>query len=256
LTPDEVEPGLWSKIKRINAHPGWWLAAALAALLGIVAGTSDNVARMGQWWYTANGLMVAILQLFRGLIYYMLTMAAARHFAAALGLNYCYQQFHIPFSILPARQAGLRDVGRYAFSFTVLVAVVGLNIGTAPLLSTNMGADYPAQVVAYFLLAPAAFILPLWQAHRYLARHRDRLLGDLAGQHQAEYAQLFDELRADGTGASAKLERLKVIHETYELTRKASTWPFSYELLSQLAATIVLPFLFILLQVLLNRVVK
>ncbi len=256
LTPDEVEPALWSRIRRINVHRGWWLAALLAALLGIVAGTIDNGSRMGLSWYTANSLMAAILEAFRGLIFYMLPMAAARHFAAALGFNQCYRHFQIPLTILPARHSGLRDVGRYALSFTVLVAVVGLNIGTAPLLSSQMGVDYPAQVVAYFLFAPAAFLLPLWQAHRYMERHRDRLLGDLAHQHQAEYARLFDDLRESGAGASASLERLKVLHETYELTRKATTWPISLELMSQLAATIVLPFLFIFLQVLLNRFVK
>ena len=256
MTPKKVEAALWSEIRRTNAHPGWWQAGVLLALLGMIAGAYDNASRLGVWWYAANGLMVVILQVFRGLIFFMLIVITARHFATTLGLNRCYQQFEIPLTILPASSGGIRAVGRYALSFTVLLAIIGLNIGLAPILSTRLGEDYPFQVAAYFLLGPAGFVLPVWQAHRHMAEHRDRLLNELAVRYQADYAQLVNRLHEDGKEASASLERLKAIQETYELTRKASTWPFNLELIYQLAATLVLPFLFTILQALLGRFLK
>jgi hypothetical protein len=254
LTPDEVEAALWQGIRRINAHPGWWLAGGAFAALGMAAGALDNAARLGVWWYAANWLMIAILQIFRGLVFYMLASIVGRHFAATVGLNRCYRQFEIPLMVLPARRGGIRAVGRYAFSFTVLLAVVGLNLGTAPILSLRMGADYPYQVAAYFLVAPLGFILPLWQAHQHMVQNRDRRLNDLAGQFQAEYTRLLERLGRSQEAAGT--ERLKSIEEAYDWTRKALTWPFNPELIYQLAATIVAPFAFTLLQVLLDRLLK
>ena len=253
LTPDEVEAALWSQIRRTNARPGWWLAGVLVAILGVAAGAYDNLAGLGTWWYAANGLMIAILQVCNGLIYFMLIVIAARHVATALGLNRCYRQFKIPLTILPARQGSLEVVSRYAFSVTALLAVVGLNLGTAPLVSPSLGVIYPFQVAAYFLIGPACFILPVWQAHRYMARRRDRLLNDLAARYQAEFTLLVDRLQVDSAEASSSLERVKVLQETYELIGKAPTWPFRLGLVYQLAATVLLPFLFTILQVLLGR---
>src|SRR5579859_351726 len=256
----EKEPGeqdaLWRDIKRTHAHSRWWLAGLAVGLLGMAAGGYDNLSRLGVWWYAANPLMIVILQLARGLVFYMLIVSLTRHIAFTLSLNRCYRQFELPLAVLPTRSAGMRAVGQYAFSFTALAAIVALNLGTAPVLTAKLGLDYPFQVAAYLVLAPSAIFLPLWQAHRYMARRRESILNDLAERCQSEYARLIQGLSQTNQDATQSLERLRLLQDGYQWTKKVSTWPIDTDLFYRLAATIVAPFAFTLLQVLLDRLLR
>ena len=124
----------------------------------------------------------------------------------------------------------MRAVGQYAFLFTALAAIIALNLGTAPVLSPKLGVDYPYQVAAYLVLAPLAFFLPLWQAHRHMARRRENILNDLADRFKSEHARLLMCLSQNDQDASPSLKRLRLLREGYEWTRKVSTWPIDTEL--------------------------
>jgi len=247
---------LWLKIKWTHAHSRIWIAGLSVGLLSMVAGGYDNLSRLGLWWYAANPLMIGVLQLARGAIFYMLTVSLTRHIAFTVCLSRCYRQFEMPLIVLPTRSPGMRAVGQYAFSFTALAAIVALNLGTAPVLATKLGVDYPYQVAAYLILAPLAFFLPMWQAHRYMARRRDNILNDLAERFQAEYARLLSCLEQPDQDSAPILERLNLLHASYQWTRKVSSWPIDTELFYRLAATILAPFAFTLLQVLLDRFLR
>lgn len=254
---DETAVSLLQAIRRLNAHPGWWLPGVFVCLLGMTVGVYDSFSRLGIWWYTANWLMAAVLQLVRGIIFYALIVVVARHLATTVGLNRLYARFPIPVRVLPITHAGgIQTVGQYAFSFTAAAAVVGINLGTVPILSTRIAVDYPFQVLAYFLLAPLGFFLPLLQAHSHMAQNRNRVLDGLAAQFQAEYTRLLRLVADNDQEAAESLARLKIIQETYEWTRKSPTWPFDTSTLYRLGATIVAPFSFALLQIVLELLAR
>jgi hypothetical protein len=230
-------------IIKMYAHWGWWLAGLLFGLLGIAIGVYDNWLKLGTWWYAANWVMIGTLQGLRGISYYMLVLIYARHIVATIGLNQIHAQCRIPLVVLPASpDSGIRAVGHYAFAFIAFNAVVGLIVGTAPILSTGLGKDYPYQVILYLILAPAAFFLPLCQAHRSMVRTKNRIIDDLAARYQTTYDQLLRHVDSDGEAARKNLDRLETLEKAYDLARASWTWPFDTSLLLRVGITIVVPF--------------
>lgn len=241
----------------LNVRSIWWLTGFGVAMLGMVAGVYDNYFKLGRWWYAANWLMVAGLQIARGVIFYMLALIIIRHLLLTVSLNRLYQQFEIPLTVIPLRQAeGLHFISRYALSFSVIAAVVSLSLGAAPMLSFDMGVDYPYQVAAYFILVPLGFFLPLWQAHVHMARKRDQVLDKLAVEFQMQHAHLLRQVTEQDEQAATSLARLQALHETYEWTKKSPTWPFDTSTIYQFSATILAPFAFTLVQIALEMLAQ
>ncbi len=240
-----------SQMSTLSTRHVWWLACLAMGLFVIGTGTYDSISKLGGWWYSANGWMIAGLQAARGVVVYMILVVFARHIIASIGLGRIYQRFEILAPILPPSQTyGIRAVADYAFTFTALAAVVGLNIGLGPLVADKLGLDYPIQAVLYLVMAPVGFFLPLWQAHHEMVQSRNRIIDDLSAQYQSEYDQLLVDVAQNAKGIEERFKRLKTIQDTYDLIEKSWTWPFNTSTLYKVIVTILAPFSLAVLQVL------
>ena len=245
-----------SQIRDWHAKPRWWTPGVLFGVLGIVLGTYDNIAKLGNYWYAANWLMILILQLARGVILYLLITIAARHLAASARLNRMFAHAEFPLTIAPTtRNAGFQAITNYALSFAGIAAIAGLNLGLQPVLSTPPLPEYVVFVVAYFVLTPAGFFLPLWQARRRMVEIKRRTLDGLTEKLQSEFERLLESLGEDEGQAHETeeqiSERLSAIREAVELAGKSPTWPFQQSAAYKLGATVIFPFVFAILDMLL-----
>ncbi len=221
-------------LRRLHANPLWWQMGILFAALGMAAGTYDNFLKLGKIWYAANWGMIAGLQLFRGFIFYFLFLIVSRHLAFAIGLRRLFQHVEIPL-ITGATDhvTEIRSLGDYALSFLLVVAVVGLNIGLGPLLTSARGLDYPYQVAIYLTIAPLSFFLPMWRAHLKMKKTKEKLLEQLTGKYQRSYQDVLANLNADDARTSKEIEELKSIHDFLTLVKSGWSWPFNAGLLGR-----------------------
>lgn len=241
---------LLKEIDLLTTQKRWWLVSLGFALLFMGSGVYDNYFKLDDYWYADNWLMIAGLQIIRGLIMYMILRICTRHLITFIGLSRVYKQFKIPTTVLPCSPTyGMRAVADYAFTFTAFLAVVGVSVLSAPVLSKKIEVAYPVEAALYLLLAPIGFFAPLWQSHREMLRSRDRAMDDLAAKYQTEYEQLLNKLAHHDADAEEVFGRLRVIQESYDLIKKSWTWPFDTSTFYKVIATILSPLSFLLLQV-------
>lgn len=248
---EQAAAELLASIRRAAGQKRWWLAGLVLAIIFMGVGAYDSYFKLGKWWYAANWWMVAAFQLSRGFIAYMIAAIYSRHVAASIRLGRIYEQCEIPSVTLPPSQTrGIRAVAHYAVSFMVFTAVLGLNIGLTPVLSTMPERTYPYLVAVYLIAAPLGFLLPLWGAHRALVARKDRILDALAIQHQAQYDQLLAQVANNDPGTQEGLNRLKAIEAAYVLAKKSWGWPFDTSVLLKAGATVAAPFVVLVSQLL------
>jgi hypothetical protein len=246
---DEKEVFSVPQIRALQAGSRWWIPGVLLGVLGILLGITDNIGKLGIYWYAANWLMILIMQSARGIVLYMLITLVLRHLTACVGLNQIFAQAKLALPIKsPSRQAGFQAITNYALGFAGIAAVVGLNLGLQPVLSSPPMPEYAIFVALYFVLVPIGFLLPLWQAHRKMVEGKRSVLGDLSRRQQLEFGSLLENLAESGHQAHSEREevlgRLQAIQQAIELTEETSNWPFRADAIVKLGATVVLPFVF------------
>jgi len=236
--------------RKLAVHKSWWLICLGLGLLMMTVGTYDCYFKFGRWWYAANWLMILGLQLARGLVVYMVVINFARHLSFSVQLNQIYDRFDILSPILPPSQTyGIHAVANYANSFVAFTALIGLNIGLAPVLSTRLEASYPYQAVLYVVLSGIAFLLPLWGAHSEMVKSKNHVLDNLSFQYQDEYGQMLKKLTNRDQVMEESLGRLKSIEEAYELAKKCWTWPFNTAMPIKATLTILAPLGIVITQI-------
>lgn len=238
-----------TQIQALHTKPRWWIPGVLLGVLGVLLGTYDNIGKLGSYWYAANWLMILVMQSARGIVLYMLITIVVRHLTACVGLNRIFLQAKFPLPIKSAgHNAGFQAITNYALGFAGIAAVVGLNLGLQPVLSSPPMPEYVIFVALYFALVPIGFFLPLWQAHRKMVEIKQCVLGDLTRRLQLEFENLLENLTGNGHPACSEREkvlgRLQAIREAIDLTEESSNWPFRADAIYKLVATAVLPFVF------------
>ncbi len=229
-------------IRAASLHNAWWLACLVLGLLTVGAGIYDSVFKFGKWWYAANWFMIIGLQLARFSIIYMVAIVYGRHLIFSSQLNQIYDRFEILSPILPPSQTyGLQAVANYATGFVVFTALIGLNIGLAPILSTKVEVGYPYQAGLYLILSTVGFLLPLWGAHSEMVKSKNHVLDHLSGQYQNEYSQLVIKLEKRDQAVDDDIKRLKSIEDAYQLAKKCWTWPFDTSVPIKVSLTILAP---------------
>ena len=120
--------------------------------------------------------MVILMQLIRGLIFYILFTVAIRHLVASTCLNNIFHRTESLVILTSTKQNTIyQAINNYAFSFAAIVAVAGLSLGLQPILSNPPYPEYYIFVAVYFILAPVSFFLPIWQLHKEMVSSRSKI---------------------------------------------------------------------------------
>ena len=249
---------LSSYVREQHAKNYWVVPGILFALLGMGLGAYDNVTqKLGIYWYAANWFMIFLMQLTRGLVFYILFTVAIRHLVASTCLNKIFQRTESLIILTSTKQNTIyHAINNYAFSFSSIVAVAGLSLGLQPILSNPPYPEYYIFVAVYFVLAPVSFFLPIWQLHKEMTSSRSKILDNLNAKLQAEFKEFVDSFDEKAVTSAKKSEaismRLKLIREAIELAEKSPKWPFDVNTIYKLGVTVISPFLITII----NRIVE
>ena len=244
---DQNDPP-YEKILAWHARPHWWLAGMLIGGISAAFGFLNAQEQFGQFWQNANWTQVFIIQFTRFLAMSMIGVIVARHIAASMTLNKLFQRAQFPLTLDADRIEVFNAVKKFSLEIVGVAAIIGLNLGLQPLIFVPPMPEYAFYVISYFVLAPVAFFLPLWEVHRRMVHIKEQMLEKLHLDYQEESYKLFSNIhkdtRRDPSNPYLKdSESLFSIKKAIELIEQSPDWPFEGTLFYRLVVTVISPFI-------------
>lgn len=242
------------KIKANHARPIWWLIGSGFGLLGAWFGITFSIQHYQEYWYSSNGLEIFLVQTIRFLAYYCIGVAASRHIATSIELNNLFEHADLPLTVDADRLEVFRTVKNFALEFVGAAAIIALNLGLQPLLIDPPMPEYAIYVALYFIVAPASFFLPLWEAHLRMSRIKNVMLDRLNYDFQEESQRLYRKLgKNTRTGVYTKeAETLNRLELSIQTVSRATDWPFQGTTFYRLFVTVVSPFFLVIYEIFVN----
>lgn len=244
------------RIKATHQRPLWWMIGAAFGLLGAGLGVSFSIAHYHEYWYSANGFEIALVQGVRFFAYYCIGIAAGRHIAASLELNNLFEHADLPLTMDADRLEIFRSVKNFALEFVGVAAIIALNLGLQPLLIDPPILEYTIYVSLYFIVAPVSFFLPIWEAHRTMVRTKNKMLDRLNYDYQEESQKLYRRMENDSkiNAYRKESESLTRLEQSIQTVSRATDWPFQGTTFYRLFVMVVSPFLLVIFEIFINIV--
>lgn len=244
------------KIAATHAGKIWWIIGGLFGVLGAGLGVSYSIQYFGEYWYSANWFEILFVQFIRFLAFYCIGVSTCRHIAASLVLNSLFERADLPLTLDSDRLEVFRSIKNFALEFVGVGAIIALNLGLQPLFINPPILEYSIYVTLYFIVAPASFFLPLWEAQKRMSRIKNIMLDKLHYDFQEESQRLYNKLgKSDSLAAYTKeAASLAQLEKTIQSVSHARDWPFQGTTVYRLTATLVSPFLLILFEIFINIV--
>jgi hypothetical protein len=241
-------------IRAKHASPLWWLIGAGFGLMGAGFGVSFSIAHFKEYWYSANGVEIALVQGVRFLAYYCIGVSASRHIATSIELNNLFERSDLPLTVDADRLEIFRSVKNFALEFVGVAAIIALNLGLQPVLITPPMPEYAIYVALYFIVAPVSFFLPLWEAHLRMSRIKNKMLDRLNYDFQEESQRLYRKFGKAAKAASytKEADSLHRLERAIQTVSRATDWPFQGTTFYRLFVTVVSPFFVVIFEIVIN----
>ena len=157
----------------------------------------------------------------------------------------------------PDRAAGLRSLGQYALKTTYLIALLG---GLAVLLEYDAFTNgqwqtaYFAHVsfIAYLLLAPFVFFMPLWSAHDAMLRAKEDMILEISRQFNHDISIAYSDLACNSESLKDNIEKVEQLQKLHELTESFPVWPFDLSTIRRFFLTMSSPALAIIIPLIID----
>lgn len=248
---DSDHPLRLDEIVQFHARKIWWIVGVIFGLLGAGFGIAYSVQHFGEFWYSANWFQILLVHVVRFLAFYFIGVSTCRHIATSIELNTLFEHAHLPLTLDANRLEVFRSIRNFALEFVGVAAIVALNLGLQPLFIDPPVLEYSIYVALYFIVAPASFFLPLWEAQKRMSKIKNIMLDKLHYEYQEESQRLLRKIEggaapADYTKEAETMERLE---KTIQSVSRARDWPFQVTTFYRLLATVVAPFILILLEI-------
>jgi len=122
----------------------------------------------------------------------------------------------------------------------------------------NISQDYylVIEIVAYVLLAPTIFFLPLLGGHRAMLAYRNRLLAEISTEFSAAISQLRTTRSEDADKAEPLIKKIRQLKDEHELVDRFPTWPFSSASLRKFLSLVASPLIPSVISLVLRAVFK
>lgn len=267
-----------ASVKNHICDKRWTYAAIGVALVAVSIWTYTGL--VGRDWditpYIGHGIWLHFVLLIPAALVgnYMLYIVVAREIAIIRGLYRLFnegrggdkevervnvQPWH------PDGCGGLGQLRDYAIRFSYFLAMVAVvlllftyisidDYGFRDSLITDPGMW--AGIVAYIVLAPGLFFLTLGSAHRAMLSEKRSHLHQISNQLDREYQNTRANLSADSAVLGASLDKIRRLHDLYDLTVKFPVWPFDLATLRRFGTAVVAPFITVALPVGIERVIQ
>jgi len=134
----------------------------------------------------------------------------------------------------PDRCAGLGSIGDYMVRIGYVLAPLGFIISIWVIIENSKNTllgeyVFLLAIVAYVVLAPSLFFLPLWTVHRAMRKSKRNELLKLADLFNQNYFKSVDDLskpnKASDENANKKIED---VTRLYAVIEKTPEWPFDF----------------------------
>jgi len=257
-----VEAKEWfGKANVLSQIAGVALAAIMAGLWYPV-----GMSLHGQTWQTigapanslnTGGWLFIFLQV--GPFFFLLAQFLSREIATVILLHRVAARCEVTIKPLhPDRAGGLKPVSRIGLHYQGMVAAIGIHVG-ALLGALNLVSGRPfysfigvLALVAYSILAPLSFMLPLVPFRRHMVRAKHADLQRIAQRFEVELDRILARIDS-GDVSGEELDRLRQIRGIHDTVAEFPEWPFDVSTLRKLGATFITPALSLLLSWLLGR---
>jgi hypothetical protein len=233
----------------------WWFILALAlTLIGMVGFVRpsylDLRADQSAWW-TADDASLALSFIWTLIDVYCVFFVFVYSVLTIYWLARLFRGFEIVVRPLhPDRAGGLAPLGTFTLMLSYIITLVGLVLVITP-ITRNYVAEgdfefrWTAELVlglgAYVVVAPVVFFAPLSVAHNAMREAKDRLLLQIAGRFEAEYAQIQAALAGDIAGLEDSLKTLHDLQDLHTTTSRFPVWPLNVQSLTRFATSFVSP---------------
>lgn len=146
----------------------------------------------------------------------------------------------------PDRCGGLQSLSNYSIKTAYLIAILGFWIGTIGFQYITQGDGqyywYVGLVVfLYIFLSGACFFGPLLTVHRGMEKAKKELLHKIAGQFEADYAMICNNLGEEAEVLKKKTEKIRELKTFYTLTDEFPVWPFDVQIFRRYLLTVPTP---------------
>lgn len=248
-----VESSMTEYWEKFSNKP-WWILSVVLAIFGtfLHAREATEYSRASNIWYTVNNS--TSFYYFRVpvvfLTVYMVAQILFGHIVFILTLRRLFKEFRIKIHILhPDRAGGLGQLGKYSlfmsyFLANIALVIVTLNIVGFYIYKDGVPLDKPSMIVmliAYSVLSPLVFFLPLSIAHNVMKQAKEEALLEISirSLELFEQSQKQINLLKD---LEAQLKDLEAHEKFYVLVNKFPVWPFDITTISRFMVAVVGPF--------------
>jgi len=233
-----------SSIKMVHNKKIWLLVAIVFAFLLFIpsAHTSwfnPNMDEMQKYQYTLDFFILPVW----ALGFYITGITCIRIVITIWGLRKVFKTTHVTLKPLhPDKCGGLKPLLDYALAISYLVAMFGIGlimwsyaITQVPVdgnITTGVGriSDYPAiwiGYVAYLIMAPLTFFGTLGTSHGSMKAVKKKYLEQFSNEFDENYKSIQGLLDSETLKLQERFNRLKLIHELYQMTKAFPVWPFN-----------------------------
>jgi hypothetical protein len=144
----------------------------------------------------------------------------------------------------------------YGIAIYGLAAVVGIlsesYLRTTEFIGPELSIRFVPFLVAYLVLAPIAFFLPIGAARSVMRQAKHAFIVQIADQFEIETIEIQGLLAAGADELKQKLEKIEQLTKLYDIAAKFPVWPFNTENLVRFLSAISSPFVVALISVLIT----
>jgi len=167
----------------------------------------------------------------------------------------------------PDRCGGLGRLNKYAIRFSYFIALIALGLLLFTYFSLSKF-EYDiskslindpglwAAIIAYVILAPSLFFLTLGSANRAMHREKVNHLHEISAQLDVEYEKTHQVYSERSSILADSLEKVRLLHELYELTDRFPVWPFDAPSIRRFVTAWIAPFITIALSAGIQRLIE
>jgi hypothetical protein len=187
-------------------------------------------------WFDINLISYAILVFDWMLLWLALSGVVISMAISGITLNSIFTKNKIiVHSLHPDKSGGFSPVGHFSFQLTIMALLTGILVGLMVWQSIerdHFRTDFPIFLLdglAYFVIVPTLFYLPIRGAHKAMVAYRDNLIKQTYGRYSVENLSKYDpqneEILTNIKGAVEQMDILKrlAVHES-----SYPVWPFGF----------------------------
>lgn len=148
----------------------------------------------------------------------------------------------------PDNCGGLGGISKYSNKVALGIGSIGLILSAATVMelqNRSLPEAYPVilGIVAYLILAPLFFFLPLGAAHDAMQEAKDAELIKLADRFRSAYDSVKSSVDQSSKKFNEELSKLENVKKLYSLAESFPVWPFDVRNLRRFLAVVTTPLL-------------